>query len=303
MDDKVKVLVKILNAMKAHTDIGNNFGTPLAAHALFEMVYTMIETDAVIVTWKEKVRHDLIRPPSYSAWVMAEKNVTGMDGLPVSTKHWSPLIRVMPHAEYPSGSMSICQSVVDFTLTYINEFYNLTELDTDWAMSAGGAAPSIGSRMFPQADWSATLNLTELARVCGESRLWGGMHFTESVAAGKKLVEGYGAAATDWAVELLGGSSFPTDIVMDSSRATDPPAASPVPDPTTPPAAPQCDEESSMPSYLAVLCGIAGIVLGALLGYVISRDQCAGGNSGGQKPSGNSGVELQNHPSTDSTVV
>merc|ERR1719461_865517 len=113
-------------------------------------MYTTIEHDAVVAAWKEKVRHNLVRPTSYSRWAMPEKEVQWYDGSMISTKDWTPLIRTMPHAEYPSGSMAICQSVADFTKLWVQNVVGLDDLKTKWMVKKGAATKE---GLFPSEDW------------------------------------------------------------------------------------------------------------------------------------------------------
>jgi len=51
-------------------------------------------------------------------------------------------------------------------------------------------------------------SMSEVRDVCGESRLWGGMHFTAAVADGMALCDGIGEASLGRMEELLGDVSF-----------------------------------------------------------------------------------------------
>ena len=49
-------------------------------------------------------------------------------------------------------------------------------------------------------------SLTELSDTCGQSRLWGGMHFTASIAGSHQLCDGIGQSGYQYVVGLLNGS-------------------------------------------------------------------------------------------------
>lgn len=51
-------------------------------------------------------------------------------------------------------------------------------------------------------------NMSELAMLCGESRLWGGMHFTDSIKAGNELAIGIGGLAMDFVKTIKNGSNW-----------------------------------------------------------------------------------------------
>merc|ERR1719319_884697 len=211
LDNKLAVIIGVINSIREIKK------PSLEAQALFVSGYTVVEYDAVVSCWREKVRHDRIRPTSVSRHVIDERQVPWYDGSDISSSEWTPLIRVMPHAEFPSGSASICTAIADYSQEWIENIlgpeygvYPGYELDTSWTVAKGAAAGLTGSHTMPSADVSFTLgNLTELAHICGQSRLWGGMHFTPAVEAGEKLVEGFGDAAFSWTQSLANGAGLP----------------------------------------------------------------------------------------------
>ena len=80
--------------------------------------------EATIVVWRQKVQHDLVRPTSYIHGSMAGEEVTSYGGpdsvsnegsgvVNIKAEEWQPYIRVMPHAEFPSGSSCFCRAFAD----------------------------------------------------------------------------------------------------------------------------------------------------------------------------------------------
>lgn len=215
MDNKLLLAVGLFGTM------GRIHRWSLENLCLFFYSFIRTERDAVVVTWKEKTRWDKIRPTSYAQHVVEEKEVTWYDGTTISTKVWQPFIRVMPHAEYPSGSAAICTAVAEFTKEWMKDkdlwppaSEGKTELASTWTAPAGSAG-SLGSygqdgMPFPKEDITVTLeNMDQWARVCGESRLWGGMHFTASVKAAEDLVEGFGRASYELVKHIVNGQYMP----------------------------------------------------------------------------------------------
>merc|ERR1719499_978318 len=128
----------------------------------------------------------------------------------IDPKQWTPFIRVMPHSEYPSGSMAICQAVADFTKLFLPLDGRSTPLRINWPLEKGGAGYGL-----PTEDVDAwTENLDEFAETCGQSRLWGGMHFTAAVPAAKDLVEGLGEMAFELAKVILNGDQLKPHVNM-----------------------------------------------------------------------------------------
>lgn len=201
MDNKVLVFAAILGTLTA------KYSMSMEMQIWTCVGYITAEHDAVVITWREKVRHSLVRPTSYSKHVVEEKMVDYWTGEKISTKLWHPFIRVMPHAEYPSGSASICTVAYEYTQALIKAQYGDDDLPTKWVYKAGSNKFAVG---LPKEDFVEELDsLKDIQYQCGQSRLWGGMHFTASIKAAEKLVEGYGAAIYDYTVTLLAGGKLP----------------------------------------------------------------------------------------------
>ena len=176
---------------------------------------TAADYEACILAWKEKVNHDLVRPSTWINTQMANvdfhtyagpyqgvKTIKGMN-----FKSW---VRVMPHSEYVSGSACICQVLMELT----NNWMVLHDPNTDPStLSITPATFAKGSSrtepgVTPAQDITMTFqNMQELRDACGQSRLDGGMHFTEAVTASYELCEGVGTAASQLAYGLFNGGS------------------------------------------------------------------------------------------------
>jgi len=188
-------------------------------YAFYSLGFTMAEHDAVVNAWREKVRHDLIRPTSVSHYLVPEKNVTWFDGTNISSSQWQPLIRVMPHTEYPSGSSAICRAIADYIKLYVKNILDWENLATTWVMKAGGAPKRFPAmKGYPKMDHKVTFEtLDEMADMCSRSRLLGGMHFSASIQAGEDLADGIGERAWETVFSLLNGDDVP-GIEVDESR-------------------------------------------------------------------------------------
>ena len=69
--------------------------------------------DALLLVWKEKVRHNAARPTTIVHELLGDKLVDTyagplMQAQFIPATEWQPFIRTMPHAEYPSASACIC---------------------------------------------------------------------------------------------------------------------------------------------------------------------------------------------------
>lgn len=112
--------------------------------------------DAAVVTWKSKYSYNLIRPVSYIRKVIDPA--------------WSPLIGTPPHPEYPAAHAFITGAVMKVMTGLFGENYAFT--DHTYQLKFGGP------RSY------SSFNVA--AEESGESRRYGGIHYTPSIIAGLK---------------------------------------------------------------------------------------------------------------------
>eukprot|EP00755_Sulcionema_specki_P017935 Sspe_Gene.65594::Locus_38813_Transcript_1_1_Confidence_1.000_Length_1692::g.65594::m.65594 len=184
---------------------------------LFTTTYLMSEYDTTIVAWKEKVRHDRVRPTTViqqSKRYGTDKKITtwagpGQGTKTFESKYFQPYIRVMPHSEYPSGSGCICQGAMEVTTGYMKRVYNDTSgaLPMRWLFRAGSSSVEPG--VTPAQDVFVSYpSLEAMRNTCGQSRLDGGMHFTAAVTDSYELCKGIGSKAAAAIDALLNGSEI-----------------------------------------------------------------------------------------------
>jgi len=201
MDDKLRIFQGVLRK--------DFFGELSFEQGLmFMMGYTNGEVDTVQATWKEKIRHDRIRPTSRVQRMSEPTKVDWYDGTQIPIKEWTPFMRVMPHAEFPSGSASICYGARDYINAWlVDNGMDPNDFPVNYPMPAGSSRIQEG---FPAEDIVLEYaNMEEVAVACAESRIWGGMHYPDSIEASAVLVEGYGQATYDWTVTLRNGEELP----------------------------------------------------------------------------------------------
>jgi hypothetical protein len=221
-----KLLVRALIQLSL---LAFNFASVLTFedYILFLSGISSVEHDAILQAWREKVRFDRVRPTT----VIQRWNndvINTFNGDPSSTepedikaRDFQSFIRVMPHSEYPSGSASLCTAYAEFTDLYTQEYFGET---MDLLPIGGQGRLSVGCddinnpfRIGCGASFHVH-NMTELASVCGESRLWGGMHFTKSVEAGNEIVAGFGELAMEFVKTIKAGSNWTNAYTRGSSR-------------------------------------------------------------------------------------
>ena len=180
------------------------------------MVTTLYE--ATIVVWKEKVRHDLIRPTTKIHQLLQNQTVrsfvkkTGdddqgqiqLEDVLLKANEWEPIIRTMPHAEYPSASACVCTAAAEalralFGTDHVQEAMG-GPLEVLLPLDGSKLKVFVGDNIRLEYDsWTA------VAQACGQSRLWGGMHFTAAVPQGETLCAPIGPNIVQAVMELSRG--------------------------------------------------------------------------------------------------
>lgn len=199
-DQKINLLATVMSATIT-------YGASLEEVSFFFFGFEAATMDAIHLVWREKVKHNLVRPTTVVQFL--KENVTelrlwkrGGEGednrVKIPGNEFHPLVRTMPHAEYPSGSACMCTAIEDVcrgSLGFIfpNGVPNLTDSsatpvpvdDAAWILRGGGL-PTGYKR--PDRDFT----LAELRERCGETRLESGVHFSASVPAAETLCKDLG---------------------------------------------------------------------------------------------------------------
>lgn len=159
--------------------------------------------ESILASWKEKIRHDLVRPPSMLKNKLGKRKVkayagpnAGVQWLPAD--EWQPYIRTMPHAEFPSSTACMCKTFAEAMTANAgtDDFSKLLNSSLSLTFRKGS---STIERDFPRNDITLEFKtFSGVAKVCSSSRLNGGMHFTGAVVAGEKLCEGIGKRASEF---------------------------------------------------------------------------------------------------------
>jgi hypothetical protein len=210
LNDTEKMLIEIADNKFL---LSNAFVDPLA----FKNGWTVLEAifyevasntgvvDSLVVSWRDKVRNDHVRPTSIVHSFMGNDTLTAWAGPGAGQAHmagrdWQPYKRVMPHSEHPSGSSCICAALYDNARLVVGG----DEWRTDLVFRKGSSRVEPGLTPARDITWRAR-TISALENMCGESRLWGGMHFSDAVPAGKRLCAGIGEMAYRRASFLVAG--------------------------------------------------------------------------------------------------
>ena len=163
--------------------------------------------DAAIVTWQEKTRFDAVRPFSAIPYVYGDELVTSWGGpgegrSELRASRWMSYLPENDHSEYPSGSTCGC-------FAHAQALRRYTGTDAlDWRVSY----PAGSSRIEPGVTPARDIDLhfatwTDFASDCGNSRHWGGVHFTAAVEASAAYCSSFGDMAFEYFQTLMNGSA------------------------------------------------------------------------------------------------
>jgi hypothetical protein len=178
----------------------------LEESVLVEFLTNMASFDTAIAIWDNKHRYDAVRPFSAIRFLYRDRPVTAWGGpgrgkvhdLPAS--QWKSYLNVANHPEYPSASASFCAAHAQVMRRL---------LGTD-ALGFSVPVPTGSSRVEPGVTPAADLLLswdtwTDLENDCGQSRLWGGVHFSASIPAGMEIGHEIGDRAYEFVQRHLEG--------------------------------------------------------------------------------------------------
>ena len=126
--------------------------------------------DATVLCWRSKYKYNQMRPVTY-----IKKNIDTT---------WLPLIGTPNHPEYPAAHAFITSSVMEVLSTELGYHYNFIDHTYDF-------------RGFTPRNYNS---FEQAANECGESRVYGGIHFQQSVDIGHVYGESIGKDAA--AVQL-----------------------------------------------------------------------------------------------------
>jgi hypothetical protein len=187
--------------------VANNL--TLSEFVQYDFLVNIAAFDAAIAVWKEKYRHDAVRPFSAIRHLYKDQLVTAWGGPGIGTVadlpggEWRSYLQTADHPEYPSGSAALCAAHAQASRRFLGSDV------LGWAV----AIPSGSSRIEPGITPSQDIVLgpwatwTEFENECGLSRLWGGVHFKSAIKAGQELGRPIGDLAYEFLLGRLEGNA------------------------------------------------------------------------------------------------
>ncbi|MBQ4879982.1 vanadium-dependent haloperoxidase [Pseudoalteromonas luteoviolacea] len=163
--------------------------------------------DAGIFVWQEKYRFDAVRPfsairklykdESVQAWGGPGKGTVSMQG-----EEWHSYLEEADHPEYPSATACFCNAHAQSLRKYFGDDNMVYYLP----IPAGSSRVEPG--VTPKNDIVISYNnWTDFAKECGQSRVWGGVHFQAAVDQSAEVCPVFGDLAYEYVSALVDGSA------------------------------------------------------------------------------------------------
>ena len=138
--------------------------------------------DPLIAAWYQKAKFDAVRPITAVRHVYGNRKIRAWGGPGMGTvndiraSEWTGYLPVGDHPEYPSGSTTLCSA----TSQAARRFFDSDELD--WTIDYKAGSTVVEPGQTPGKDLSIHFpTWTDFTRTCGNSRVWGGVHFQTTV--------------------------------------------------------------------------------------------------------------------------
>lgn len=182
-------------------------GLTLDQFVQYDLTTGIAAFDAGIATWKEKARHDAVRPFSAIRYLYGDRPVTAWGGPGKGTvsdikgNEWRSYLNTADHPEYPSGSACLCAAHAQASRRFLGT--DALGWSVPFAKGSSGIEPGITPAtdivVGPFNTWS------DFEQQCGFSRFWGGVHFMSSILEGETMCRPIGDLAYEFVQKYIQG--------------------------------------------------------------------------------------------------
>lgn len=161
----------------------------------YDFLVNVAAFDGGIATWQEKARHDAVRPASAARYLYGNGMVTAWGGpgrgtVNLPANQWSGYLNVADHPEYPSGSSCFCAAHAQASRRFLGSDA------LGWTVPYPRGSSRVEPGVTPANDTALTFETwTKFETVCGDSRVWGGVHFQAAIEASKPMCTRIGDGA------------------------------------------------------------------------------------------------------------
>lgn len=182
-------------------------GMSLMEFVHYDFLTNLAAFDVGIIVWQEKTRWDSVRPFSAIRHLYGDDEITAWGGPGMGTvdditgAEWRSYLGVADHPEYPSGSSAFCNAHAQASRLYLggDEFGWVVPNPAGSSLVEPGVTPAVDTDLVYE-------TFTEFAETCGQSRVWGGVHFEDAVLASIPLGEEIGTRAYDFVTAHIEGN-------------------------------------------------------------------------------------------------
>jgi hypothetical protein len=177
----------------------------------YDFLVNMAAFDGGIAVWQEKVRYDAVRPFTAVRYLYGDGLVTAWGGpgrgtvnLPAS--EWRSYLGVADHAEYPSGSSCFCAAHAQASRRFLGSDA------LGWTVPYVRGSSRIEPGVTPAQDTALVFaTWTQFEENCGQSRVWGGVHFQSAVDASRPMCRAIGDRAHRFLARHIDGTARAAD--------------------------------------------------------------------------------------------
>ncbi|MFG3257002.1 vanadium-dependent haloperoxidase [Streptomyces sp. NPDC048172] len=156
--------------------------------------------DTLIAIWDSKVKYDAVRPFTAIRYLYGDKPVSAWGGPGKGTvkdmpgNEWQGYLQAADHAEYPSGSASLCAAAAGVGKRYTGS--EKIDLTHTFKKGSSRVEPGLTPTKDTALSWDSW---NDYVQDCGRSRVWAGVHFSASLAPAQQV----GGKVADKAYEFI----------------------------------------------------------------------------------------------------
>jgi len=176
---------------------------------ILELITNIALFDAGIIAWKEKVKHDALRPFSAIKYLYKNKTFKAWGGPGVGTvsmngREWKSYIRTAAHSDYPSGSACFCAA----EMGSLEKYFSTKNFGYSFMRQKGSSIIEPNITPSKNITLGPFKTFDDYVDICAMSRVWGGVHFKSAVEAGKRLCKPIGEGAYTYLMKFITGSNL-----------------------------------------------------------------------------------------------
>jgi hypothetical protein len=176
---------------------------------IFNLLTKVVDFDATIIKWKEKLKYDTVRPMSAVRFLYENTTMTAWGGPGVGTvsditgREWLSYLKTASDSEYPGGTVCSCSAIFNLIKRFVgtNDFGFSIIKPKGSSVIEPNIIPSTNITLGPYKTFDDYID------ECALSRIWGGVHFRASQDEGKKLCKPIAGVVYNYVMRHVRGSA------------------------------------------------------------------------------------------------